>query len=294
MSGGAYAGCSPASCSTSASSKPPIRSCATPPRPTIAITGRNSTSCQAGSRCVIFMMLRRHASIFPISTTNRSIRSYLHAPIIGAAAPPRRWVIPMLRASTTRPPPATSPPITGNSRAPVSVWIGSSSARAQSSEPTGDSSLPEELVDAADILYTLGERDLIVTFVSDVAEQDVDGAVLTALAHLTERHDDARAMLQIGKTALSRGMTLDRYAFPTIGIPQYSPIGPQIDRSVVYSVARTESAFDQHDKSPANAVGLMQVTPEAGRDTAKDLALPMIGTGWSPIPSTIRKWARRN
>ena len=139
----------------------------------------------------------------------------------------------------------------------------------QPSESIGDSSLPEDLVDAADILYTLGERDLVVTFVSDVAEQDVDSAVLTALAHLTERHNDARAMLQIGKTALSHGLTLDRYAFPTIGIPQYSPVGPQIDRSVVYSVARTESAFDQHDKSPANAVGLLQVTPEAGRDTAK-------------------------
>jgi soluble lytic murein transglycosylase len=38
---------------------------------------------------------------------------------------------------------------------------------------------------------------------------------------------------------------------------------------MVYSIVRTESAFDQRDKSPANAVGLMQVTPEAGRDTAK-------------------------
>jgi soluble lytic murein transglycosylase len=34
-------------------------------------------------------------------------------------------------------------------------------------------------------------------------------------------------------------------------------------------VARTESSFNQRDKSAANAVGLMQVTPEAGRDTAK-------------------------
>jgi soluble lytic murein transglycosylase len=76
-------------------------------------------------------------------------------------------------------------------------------------------------------------------------------------------------MLQIGKTALGRGLALDRYAFPTIGIPQHSPIGSEIDRSVIYSVARTESAFDQRDKSSANAVGLMQVTPEAGRDTAK-------------------------
>ncbi len=133
----------------------------------------------------------------------------------------------------------------------------------------GDSVLSAELVRAADILYTLGERDLVVSFVSDAAEQDVDGTVLTALADLTDWRNDARAMLQIGKTALSRGLALDRYAFPTIGIPQYNPVGPQIDRSVVYSVARTESAFDQHDKSPANAVGLMQVTPEAGRDTAK-------------------------
>jgi soluble lytic murein transglycosylase len=76
-------------------------------------------------------------------------------------------------------------------------------------------------------------------------------------------------MLQIGKPALARGLALDHYAFPTIGIPQHSPIGPEIERSVIYSVARTESAFDQRDKSSANAVGLMQVTPEAGRDTAK-------------------------
>jgi len=52
-------------------------------------------------------------------------------------------------------------------------------------------------------------------------------------------------------------------------VPQHRPIGPEIERSVVYSVARTESAFDQRDVSPAKAVGLMQVTPEAGRDTAK-------------------------
>jgi soluble lytic murein transglycosylase len=52
-------------------------------------------------------------------------------------------------------------------------------------------------------------------------------------------------------------------------VPPYSSLGPDLDRSVVYSVVRTESAFDQRDVSPAKAVGLMQVTPEAGRDTAK-------------------------
>jgi len=127
----------------------------------------------------------------------------------------------------------------------------------------------DELVRAADMLYTLGERDVVLYFVTDLAEQSVDVAALAALGELTGRRNDPRAMLQIGKAALGRGLALDPYAFPTIGIPQHSPIGPQIDRSIIYSVARTESAFDQRDKSAANAVGLMQVTPEAGRDTAK-------------------------
>jgi soluble lytic murein transglycosylase len=126
-----------------------------------------------------------------------------------------------------------------------------------------------ELLRAADILYAIGERDLVVPFVADLAEQSTDGAGLAALAQLTARHDDARATLVIGKTALGRGLALDRYAFPEIGVPPYSPIGPDLDRCVVYSVVRTESAFDQRDVSPAKAVGLMQVTPEAGRDTAK-------------------------
>jgi len=92
---------------------------------------------------------------------------------------------------------------------------------------------------------------------------------LAAVGELAGRRNDARAMLQVGKPAIARGLALDPYAFPTIGIPQHSPVGPGIERSIIYSVARTESAFDQRDKSPANAVGLMQVTPEAGRDTAK-------------------------
>jgi soluble lytic murein transglycosylase len=108
-----------------------------------------------------------------------------------------------------------------------------------------------------------------VSFVVDLAEDSNDVATLSAVADVTGRHNDARAMLELGKTALGRGLPVEAYAFPTIGIPDHKPVGPAIDRSVIYSVARTESDFNQKDKSSANAVGLMQVTPEAGRDTAK-------------------------
>ena len=126
-----------------------------------------------------------------------------------------------------------------------------------------------EVVHAAEIFYALGKRDLALSFLVGFAELSDDVASLAALANLAARNDDARAVLLVGKGALERGLPLDIYAFPDIGVPHYSPIGPALDRSIVYSVARTESEFNQRDVSPAKAVGLMQVTPEAGRDTAK-------------------------
>ncbi len=126
-----------------------------------------------------------------------------------------------------------------------------------------------ELLHAAGILYTIGERDLVLLFVTDLAEQSSDASLLAALGRLAAQSNDAQAMLVIGKTALARGLPMEEYAFPNIGVPQYSPIGLQLDRCIVYSIVRTESAFNQRDLSPAKAVGLMQVTPEAARDTAK-------------------------
>jgi soluble lytic murein transglycosylase len=126
-----------------------------------------------------------------------------------------------------------------------------------------------DLLHAADMLYAVGELDIVLTFVSDLAETSDDVDTLTALGELTAHYNDAQAMLTLGKTALARGLPMQRYAFPDIGVPAYSPIAPPIDPCMVYAIVRTESAFDQRDTSPADAVGLMQVTPEAGRDTAK-------------------------
>jgi len=126
-----------------------------------------------------------------------------------------------------------------------------------------------ELLHAADILYEIGEGDFVLSFVSDLAEESSDPAVIAGLGKLTARYNDAQAMLLVGKTALARGLPMDLYAFPDIGVPNYRPVGSQLNRCIVYAIVRTESGFDQGDMSSAKAVGLMQVTPEAGRDTAK-------------------------
>jgi soluble lytic murein transglycosylase len=126
-----------------------------------------------------------------------------------------------------------------------------------------------DLLRAAEMLYAIGQLDLLLTFVNDFGETSTDVVTLRALGELMAGYHDAQAMLIMGKAALARGLATERYAFPEVGVPSYAPIAPPIDQCMVYAIARVESAFDQRDTSPAQAVGLMQVTPEAGRDTAK-------------------------
>jgi soluble lytic murein transglycosylase len=126
-----------------------------------------------------------------------------------------------------------------------------------------------ETVRAVDILYAAGERDLVIPVMADLAERSTDVNMLSALAELATHHDDARSVLLVGKSALGRGYAFDRYAFPAFGLPAYKAIAPEVEKAVVYAIARQESAFNNRDVSSANALGLMQVTPQAGQHIAQ-------------------------
>jgi soluble lytic murein transglycosylase len=126
-----------------------------------------------------------------------------------------------------------------------------------------------EVAHVLDILYAADARDLAATMAFDFADKTTDVGALVTLGEIATRHGDAHAVLLIGKTALSHGLPLEHYAFPDFGVPDYAQIGPPVERCVVYSIVRQESAFNPKVISSANALGLMQVTPGAGRDTAK-------------------------
>jgi soluble lytic murein transglycosylase len=129
-----------------------------------------------------------------------------------------------------------------------------------------------ELVRALEILYALNERRLAISLMASSGESLHDTGTLSALGELAQQYEDARGMLHMGKGALARGLPLDYYAFPTVGVPGYSPIAPNIEKAMLFAIIRQESAFDPSDWSSAQAMGLMQVTPEAGRDTCKRFA----------------------
>ena len=125
-----------------------------------------------------------------------------------------------------------------------------------------------EIVRAAEILYTLGERDMLASIYAELGESGTDVAGMAMMGELAAKNGDGRAMVFLGEYAYARGLPIDYYAYPTVGLPDYQPIAPPIEAAVAYSIARQESHFNQKVVSSANAMGLMQVTPAAGIDTA--------------------------
>lgn len=125
-----------------------------------------------------------------------------------------------------------------------------------------------EMVRAVQLLYALNERDLAIPILADMGD-NAEADVLAGLGELASRNNDARGMLLLGKAAMNRGLPFDVYAFPSTGLPHYRPIGPEVDPSVVFAIARQESGFNPKVVSPAQAYGLMQVTPSAAKYVTK-------------------------
>jgi soluble lytic murein transglycosylase len=125
-----------------------------------------------------------------------------------------------------------------------------------------------EVVRAVALLYELDEREIAIPILADMGENG-DPDALVGLGELASRNSDARGMLLMGKSALNRGLPFDFYAYPVNGIPPFKSIGPDVEQSIVYAIARQESAFNPSVVSPAQAYGLMQVTPDAGKFVCK-------------------------
>jgi soluble lytic murein transglycosylase len=133
-----------------------------------------------------------------------------------------------------------------------------------------------EVVRALELLYAIGEKDMTVPMLAELGDRAGSEAI-AALAEVAVRNKDARGLLLLAKDAINRGLPFDNHAYPTFGMPKVTQIGPDIDPAVVYAIARQESGFNPRVVSPANAMGLMQVTPAAGKYVAKKFGVAYDG-----------------
>lgn len=126
-----------------------------------------------------------------------------------------------------------------------------------------------EAVKAIRLLYAIGEEHIPLTIYYDLAWRLDDPGQLGMLFDIAKENDDARSALVVGKESMAEGYPLEKEAFPTFGIPSYSSIGTPVDKALIYAIVRQESQFNPRTLSGAQAMGLMQVTPAAGRQVSK-------------------------
>lgn len=114
-------------------------------------------------------------------------------------------------------------------------------------------------------------KDLALPLYIDAARSLTEEAQVNALGETAVAMRDARALVAIGKLATQRGLALDTHAYPTIGIPEYETFTavPQVERAMVFAIARQESQFDPRAQSGVGARGLMQMMPATAQRTAK-------------------------
>ena len=131
----------------------------------------------------------------------------------------------------------------------------------------------DESIRIIEFLYAIGERDLAKTLVLEAAQSLAAKTQIAALANIVARQGEAHLSLLVGKILSQRGLPHDALAFPTYGIPHFEPLQNSADKSVVYAVARQESAFEPKVVSSAGAKGLMQMITSTARRTAQQLGV---------------------
>jgi soluble lytic murein transglycosylase len=127
----------------------------------------------------------------------------------------------------------------------------------------------DEAVRAVQALYADGLDDLAAALAFDAARRWRDESQLAAMAEVVKEQDDAGTRVQFAKIALMRGYSLERMAFPAVGMPAFLPLPRSADLPTVYAVARQESEFIWHANSGAGAKGLMQMLPSTAAVTAR-------------------------
>lgn len=130
-----------------------------------------------------------------------------------------------------------------------------------------------ELVQALRRLSAVGYHERAGVIYRHLAETLTDPAEIALLANLAEEDDKHQVALQVGKMAAGRGLPVASLAFPTAAIPA-SARTSEVERPVVYAIARQESAFNPGAVSGAGARGLLQLMPTTAREVAKAVGLP--------------------
>ncbi|MEM8749508.1 MAG: lytic transglycosylase domain-containing protein [Pseudomonadota bacterium] len=129
-----------------------------------------------------------------------------------------------------------------------------------------------ELVQAIMKLESAGHPRKARPFYRHLAGRMQTPGELALLAARAEKRGDYQLSLQVGKTAFTRDFDADTLAWPIGAIPRNTRTSGA-GLPLAYAIARQESTFQIDARSPANALGLLQLLPGTAKATARSLGM---------------------
>jgi soluble lytic murein transglycosylase len=128
------------------------------------------------------------------------------------------------------------------------------------------------LISAAMLLKQAGQNRDAKRFLNTLGKGNLSGKDYRILAELSSSLGFNDVAVRVAKSAERAGYIMPKYLFPVL--PEAKKKGYATHPAFIHGIIRQESAFDQHAKSHAGALGLMQLMPPTAKETAGKLGLP--------------------
>jgi soluble lytic murein transglycosylase len=131
----------------------------------------------------------------------------------------------------------------------------------------------DDLVSAIRVAADLGLESPLREFAAKYADLHPDAAHLKLLVEDLSRMGYREVAVRVAKAASYADIRFFEYSHPLIVVPRYVGAGIAPEDALVLAIIRQETEFDPAAVSGAGARGLMQVMPDAAKQTAEKMGL---------------------